>query len=308
MSEDVPMNTPMYIRNVLVVFKKTKFELDSDQHKDPEFLKRIYKIQNDCFDKVFQSHERQIKNREFMKREVFPDGKFIFRDGLDTIKLEDFDLVVSHGGDNHFTYVAHYSLNNLVLGCNSDNQTSVGALLSYQPEMLLECVKKGWKGSNIEEWTLISVRIEYPDGRVIETVQGVSEISIRNNSPDLTSRYIIYDRGIVEEQKSSGLLLYTGAGSTGWYASCVQKPNPIPAYSKTAPYFRVYSRELGAREKDRYKLTDFKVENNFTVVSEMNGGISVDSLPENIYDFPAGAKANFAVSSKKLNVVTNYDK
>ncbi|MCE9499048.1 MAG: NAD+ kinase [Leptospira sp.] len=302
------MKTAKDIKKVLVVFKKTKYELDSERYSNPDFLLKIYKIQNDCHDKVFQSHERQTQSREFIRKEVFPNGEFIFRDDLDRINLSNFELIVSHGGDNHFTYVAHYSLNHLILGCNSDSRTSVGALLSFEPEALLHCVKNGWNGSRIEEWTLISVSIEYPNGETVETVQGVSEISIRNNSPDLTSRYIIHHMNKIEEQKSSGLLLYTGAGSTGWYASCAQKGNPPPSFSKTEPYFRVYSRELGAREQDRYKLTDFKVENKFVVVSEMNGGISVDSLPENIYDFPAGARATFKVSAKKLNVITNYDK
>ncbi|EMP09273.1 hypothetical protein LEP1GSC124_0452, partial [Leptospira interrogans serovar Pyrogenes str. 200701872] len=52
-------------------------------------------------------------------------------------------------------------------------------------------LETNWENTILEEWPLIEVKIHYPDGRKINTLRGISEISIRNNSPDLTSRFLI---------------------------------------------------------------------------------------------------------------------
>ncbi|MFB5651236.1 NAD+ kinase [Leptospira wolffii] len=285
--------------SVLVVIKRTKYELEVDAYGNLEEFKRIASIQNDSFSRIYSSHERQLQSREELKA-LFPKGVFIFREELDSLDISAFDLVIALGGDNHFTYVAHHALENLVLGCNSDPKTSVGALLSFHTSDIAKAVSENWAGIEIEEWPRIDVRIEYPDGSEIKTFQGISEISIRNNSPDLTSRFLISHEGITEEQKCSGLLVYTGAGSTGWVMSC---ENRDVSFDKQEPYFKVYCRELRKKENQKYKLDHFTVRDSFRLISEMRGGISIDSLAERIYDFPPGAKADFSVSPERLRVV-----
>ncbi|TGL58877.1 NAD+ kinase [Leptospira sarikeiensis] len=287
------------IESVLVVIKRTKYELDLESYGSLDELKRIASIQNDSFTRVYESHQRQLQSREDLKL-IFPHGRFIFREDLENIDISEYDLVIALGGDNHFTYVAHHALENLVLGCNSDPSTSVGALLSFHTADIKEAVSKNWENTSIEEWPRINVRIEYPDGQALETFQGISEISIRNNSPDLTSRFLISHGKDAEEQKCSGLLVYTGAGSTGWVMSCENKD---VSFDKQEPYFKVYCRELRKKESFKYKLDHFTVRDSFRLISEMRGGISIDSLAERIYDFPPGAKADFSVSPERLRVV-----
>ncbi|WP_108930077.1 NAD(+)/NADH kinase [Leptospira johnsonii] len=287
------------IQSVLVVIKRTKYELDLESYGSLDEFKRVAQIQNHSFERIYQSHLRQLHSREELKH-TFPNGKFIFREELENIDISGYDLVIALGGDNHFTYVAHHALDNLVLGCNSDPETSVGALLSFHTSDISNAVSQNWENTKIEEWPRINVRIEYPDGKSIETFHGISEISIRNNSPDLTSRFLISHEQVTEEQKCSGLLVYTGAGSTGWVMSCENKD---VSFDKQEPYFKVYCRELRKKESFQYKLDHFTVRNSFRLISEMRGGISIDSLAERIYDFPPGAKADFSVSPERLRVV-----
>ncbi len=286
-------------QSVLVVIKRTKYELDLETYGSEEEVQRVASIQNDSFPRIYKSHLRQLQSREELKT-IFPKGSFIFREELDALDISKFDLVIALGGDNHFTYVAHHALENLVLGCNSDPETSVGALLSFHTGDIAKAVASDWNNTGTEEWPRIDVKIEYPDGSEIKTFQGISEISIRNNSPDLTSRFLISYEKETEEQKCSGLLVYTGAGSTGWVMSC---ENRDVSFDKQEPYFKVYCRELRKKENQKYKLDHFTVRNSFRLISEMRGGISIDSLAERIYDFPPGAKADFSVSPERLRVV-----
>ena len=296
------------MKQALIVIKKTKFELDEITYPDRDFYYKITKIQNNAYDRIYNSHLRQLESRKILS-EVFPEGKFIFRDELDRFQRENFDFIVSLGGDNHFTYVAHHAGSKKILGCNSDSITSRGALLSFTPESLLETSKNLWKDTSTEDWTMISGKISYPDGQIVETVSCVNEISIRNNNPDLTSRYVIQYDGMMEEQKSSGLLLYTGAGSTGWYASCKGlADSEVEKFPRGVDYFKLFSRELSRKARDHFKFTDMKIYGTIRVISEMNGGISVDSLAERIYPFPPGAIGDFNLSPIKLQVITLNNK
>jgi len=154
----------------------------------------------------------------------------------------------------------------------------------------------------VEKWCLLNTTIYYPNGEIVKTVPAVCELSIRNNSPDLTSRYWISYHGKKEEQKCSGLLAYTGAGSTGWITSCF--PKKFPPFAKNEPYFHIYAREIRAKSTNKeFSLADFRALDEVEVISEMNGGIAVDSLTERHYPFPPYSKATFKLSDETLSVV-----
>lgn len=288
---------------ILIVQKRTKYELDLEEYGSLSQYRRISKEKDDVFQRTRESHERQLRSRNFLKEKVFPDAEFIFRENLELVlSKKKFDLVISHGGDNHFTYVAHKMGTTPILGCNSDPESSVGALLPFTAESLLIAKNENFSAIAIEHWTQISTYIDYPDGNRIETVPAICEISVRNNSPDLTSRYWIQNESSSEEQKCSGLLLYTGAGSTGWIASC--SPKKFHPFPKNKAHFQVYARELRTKKnRQEFSLADFRTQQEVEVVSEMNGGIAIDSLTERHYAFPPFAKAVFRMAESKLAVV-----
>lgn len=293
---------------ILVVFKRTKYELDLETYGSIDAYKFVTKDKKDVFERTFDSHSRQIQSRNYLKEKVFPKGHFVFREDFDKEKhLESYDLVVSHGGDNHFTYVAHQVGKTHLIGCNSDPLSSVGALLGFTAEELETVVECNFENTSVESWSLLLTKIEYPTGETIETVPAICEVSIRNNSPDLTSRYWISYDGKKEEQKCSGLLAYTGAGSTGWISSCF--PKKFSPFAKHEPYFHVYAREIRAKIANKeFSLADFRALDEVEVISEMNGGIAVDSLTERHYPFPPYSKATFKLSNETLSVVVPKNK
>jgi len=290
-------------KRVIVVFKRTKYELDLETYGSLEAYKLVTKHKEDVFLRTYASHERQILSRDYLRKNVFPSADFVFREDFDNnTHLHDYDLVVSHGGDNHFTYVAHQIGRTHLIGCNSDPLSSVGALLGFTAEELEQVVQNDFSTTELEEWSLILTEIEYPDGIKIQTVPAICEVSLRNNSPDLTSRYWISYQDHKEEQKCSGLLAYTGAGSTGWISSCY--PKKYKPFAKNEPYFQVYAREIRSKKTNKeFSLADFRALAEVEVISEMNGGIAIDSLTERHYPFPPYSKASFKLSNETLSVV-----
>ncbi|MCG6149544.1 STAS domain-containing protein [Leptospira levettii] len=294
--------TSIKYKKIVVVFKRTKYELDLETYGSIQAYKEVTKQNPDVFQRTYESHERQIRSREYLKTHVFPKADFVFREHFDPDSGSNYDLVVAHGGDNHFTYVAHLVGSTHLIGCNSDPDSSVGALLGFTAEELGEAVKHNFKQTKVESWSLLETEIVYPNGTKLKTVPAVCELSIRNNSPDLTSRFWISYLDKKEEQKCSGLLVYTGAGSTGWISSCF--PKKFPPFSKHEPFFHVYSREIRVKSREtEFSLADFRALDQVEVISEMNGGLAVDSLTERHYPFPPYAKAVIKLSPEKLFVV-----
>lgn len=294
-----------------VAVKRTKWERDLIRFGSQEEVKKIYKIQNSAYDRVYGSHLRQIAALDQLKS-ALPGADFIYREELDNLDRTGYDALIALGGDNHFIYVAMFAGALPLIGINSDPMTSHGALIYFHSDGFIESYHSaGSKSSDlfeIENWSTIGCDLVYPDGTIVQTGPSISEISIRNDFPDAMSRYLIrIDDGKTEEQKSSGLLLATGAGSTGWYR------NALPAevlesgdaiFPRDAPFFRAVAREAGHRGRSyRNSYNEVAEGHSLEVISEMEGVITIDCHPERSFPFPPGCIARFYVSRQRLNVV-----
>ena len=293
---------------ILVALKRSKWERDLNRFGSPAAVRRLYDIQNDAYERIFSSHERQLETIRAI-RHAIPNATFVNREDLPNAAFRDFDCVVSIGGDNHFVYVSGFLPTGVpIVGINSDPLTSHGSLLHFSAASFVEGIHTGGRHIITEQWNRISCQIETLDGEKTHTHASTSEISVRNAFPDLISRYIIrLERVTLEEQKSSGLILATGAGSTGWYRNChsMAEQNDV-VFAKDAPFFRTIARELGATH--RYQLRTAQVNEGevLELVSEMDGQISIDTHPEFTFAFPPGATARFRLSDEPLLVVTGF--
>ncbi len=131
-------------------------------------------------------------------------------------------LVIALGGDDHFCSVSQQVKGGIpVLGLKADRQ-SVGALLPYDLQDLGEIVKNLDSAEYVfEAWTKLKVTV---NGQ--ELPSATSTVFIGDKHSQYTSRTLtkvldssgnmLLDLG---QQRSSGLLLYTGTGSTGWALS-----------------------------------------------------------------------------------------
>lgn len=295
------------MERIVVGIKRTKWERDLMRYISPEAVRELYRMQNNAFERVYESHSRQQKSLQQV-RDLLPEASFVFREDLPHLDYRRFDTIVSVGGDNHFIHLSHYADSHLMIGVNSDPTTSSGALLYFTPDMLAEKIA----GKNpkelvpvTENWTRIEGELIYPDGRKTITVPCTSEVSIRNSFPDTMSRYLIRIADEQwEEQKSSGLLLSSGAGSTGWFKNCLPAEDRKDAvFEKTADFFKFVAREPGYKKGYRYQLGTVRSNQHLDLISEMEGEISIDANPDRTFDFPPGCRARFYLTDNHLKVV-----
>ncbi len=298
----------------LVCIKRTKWERDLKEYQSIKELKSIYRQQNYIFKKIYSSHVRQKKAFEKIYKHLQNYADFIYREDLHIPLVEKYPFFIIFGGDNHFIYNSRFANNQPIIGINSDPQTSTGALLYFITDSFINAFYKHYfekKNYKIEEWSLIEGTIYYPDGSMIQTGPCISEAIVRNEFPDAMSRYLIrINNEKWEEQKSSGLLIATGAGSSGWFYNALPHSLQIfenPVFPKNANYFKSIAREPGFNRIPtfRYLYNTIYEKETLEVISEMDGVLVIDSHKECVFPFPQAAKVIFRLSSKRLKVVQN---
>lgn len=295
------------LKRILIVVKRTKWERDVIRYGSERTTKKIYARQRHDGARIISSHDRQWQNLHTF-RDQLKDARFIYRAELPFVDQREFDLLVSFGGDNHFVYVSHYAGQKPLMGINSDPETSRGALLLFDPDSAAAYLgKHSVDNVTTEAWSRISGQILHADGRRMQTGAATSEITVRSKFHDYVSRYQIgIDSKDWEEQKCSGLLLSTGAGSTGWYRNChpfdMQTDAPFP---KDSPFFRGIAREMSQTNRDRYRHAMAHISSGaeLNVISEMDGEITVDADPERTFDFAPGSYAAFKLDANPLKIV-----
>ncbi len=295
------------LQGLLIVVKRSKWERDLMRFGSEEEVNNLYEIQNHASARIYSSHLRQKENLRKLK-DALKGACFVNREELTGLNTEKYSQIISLGGDNHFVYVSHFAGGKPIIGINSDPDTSHGALLYFKADDFIEKIKSPLSKNIfvIEEWSRIGCSLEYPGGRTDTTVPCTSEISLRSEFAEHISRYQIRKNDEPwEEQKSSGLLLACGAGSTGWFRNC--HPTYLrnkTVFSKDADFFRIVAREYGhGAEGLRYRHAAIESSDTLEVISEMDGEINIDCHPERTYNFGPGCRAKFFLSKNPLRVV-----
>lgn len=297
------------MKDFLICVKRTKWQRDLERFGTAREVRRIYRLQNGIFRRVYASHLRQVAALDRLRSCLGGRADFIYREDLSFERSGQYRFLVSLGGDNHFIFTARYARDVPMLGINSDPATSTGALVYFRVESFLErfCQPPSLP-TRFESWAMFEGRIFYPDGSHVDTGPCISECDVRSGFADAISRYYLrINEDAWEEQKSSGLLLSTGAGSTGWFHNCL--PGTIQAgedstFPRDSQFFRFVTREPGFHRRHFYRYLYHTIDRGdvLELISEMDGQIIIDSHPETSFAFPPGARCEFRVSDRHLRV------
>jgi NAD kinase len=124
------------------------------------------------------------------------------------------DLVVAVGQDGLVANVAKYAGPQPIVGVNPDPQRFDGVLLPFAPRRARDAVARVLDAkAKIREITLAEARLG--DG---QRLIGFNDLFVGARS-HVSASYTIRVGDRLEVQSSSGVLISTGAGSTGWLSS-----------------------------------------------------------------------------------------
>jgi len=157
--------------------------------------------------------------------------KVIEQDFLSNYIFTKNDLVIVVGQDGLVANTAKYLDNIPIIAINPDRSRYDGVLLPFTPDNFMEAVHNVLNNNYLsKKITMAEVRLN-DDQRLLafnDFYIGVSSHS--------SARYQIIYNNITENQSSSGIIVSTGAGATGWMSSIFNMVNGmIGAFSRNMP-------------------------------------------------------------------------
>jgi hypothetical protein len=267
-----------------------------------------YQIEDETYKKAIEftqaslSRHRRVQtvNREFLPNFMFGPN----------------DIVVALGQDGLVANVLKYLDEQPLVGVNPDANRWEGVLLPFTvPELDRVMPDVIAEKRPLQDVTMAEARLNTG-----ETLCGVNDLFIGPRS-HTSARYLISTGKQSERHSSSGIIVSTGLGSTGWFRSIVTGARGITSALTDEPaepveeksfawdsdflYFSV--REPWPSTVSSANITFGKVtpEKPLTIVSQMaeHGIIFSDGIESDFLEFNSGTEATICLAEKKGHLV-----
>ncbi len=140
--------------------------------------------------------------------------QFVDRRFVSNFLFSERDIVVAIGQDGLVANVAKYAANQPIIGLNPEPSRFDGVLVPVQLAQLQEAVAAVLTGkADLVPVTLAEVKLN--DG---QRLLAFNDFFIGSQT-HVSARYKLEYKSHVENQSSSGIVISTGAGSTGWLSA-----------------------------------------------------------------------------------------
>lgn len=252
-----------------------------------------------------EAHARQEEALAIVRRAI-PDewrSMRLDRAELSRFVFEPADVVVAVGQDGLVANVAKYLTSQRVIGVNPDPSRYEGALVRHEPRALPELLRATVASRvSIEARTMVRARTD--DGQLLTAL---NEVFVGQRTHQ-SSRYVLRVGDREERHSSSGLIVSTGTGATGWARSIHRERRvrwPLP--SPTDPRLAFFVREAWPSVSTGVSITEGILGEGdvFEVRSEMNDGgvIFGDGIEDDRIELRFGALVRVARAEHQLCLV-----
>ena len=180
------------------------------------------------FDFYVREHETYHKSRERLNQVLSKISKVqtFEREYLPNFIFAEDNLVVTIGIDGLVVNTAKYLDGQPLVAVNPDPANIDGVLLPFNWIQGAAAVKSLMEGSPIPITDISMAEVKLTDGQTLLAFNDFF-IGVEDHR---SARYQISARGITENHSSSGIIVSTGAGSTGWMSSVINMAGSIADY------------------------------------------------------------------------------
>jgi NAD kinase len=226
------------------------------------------------------------------------------RADLDRFLFAPEDVVVVVGQDGLVANLAKYLGGQPVIGVNPAPDLFEGVLVPVRAEELRPLLPAAAAGeAAIERRTMAEAQLDSG-----QTLTALNEIFIGHRSHQ-SARYEIELAGKREPQSSSGVIVSTGTGATGWARSIMTATHHALKLGPTDPTLGVFVREPWPSVATAASITAGPVDARqpLVVTSQMNDGgvIFADGIEQDRLEFGWGRRVQVTVARQTLNLVRN---
>jgi len=309
------------IDKIVIVAKKTWLEELTNKF-NTKAQANFYIVQNQSVEhwNYYEDSDNQYRESlEILKKSIPTNYKVqvIDREFLPNFLFNRTDLIVVIGPDGLVVNTAKYLENQYILAINPDPQRIGGVLLPFQVDDFKNQLKRLETGKeSISRITMAEATLNNN-----QRLYGVNDLFVGRQT-HMSSRYTLEFQGRSENQSSSGIIISTGAGSTGWYRSVVTGAMGISQQYRGGPskplendyrfdwgadYIKFSVREPWPGDKwgaDIIHGTIYKGD-SLSIESKMpeGGRIFSDGIEKDFIDFNSGTIAKIGVADKKVNLL-----
>ncbi len=269
------------------------------------------------FQAYVDEHECFHNSLKIVLKSLQPRLKFqiLFREFLPNFIFAEKQIIITLGRDGLVANTAKYAQGRPIIGINPDKQRIDGKLCPFQPEELDKLLNSLPSGVlHCEEVSLAEARLS--DG---QRLLAFNDLFIGPKS-HTSARYQLSFQEKMENQSSSGIIVSTGVGSSGWLSSvfnmtksinqlCGIKPSfPPLTMPWNSPDLIFVVREPFLSRASETSLTSGRItsRHHLKIVSHMptDGIIFSDGIENDFLHFNAGAQVLISLAKEKAYLLT----
>ncbi len=301
----------MHIDRIVLVTKRTALEELIARHGSVGQAAFFLKSRGEDIDEYRAAHDAHaaalLLLEQSLPRKIA--RTHLMREWIANFLFRPKDLMIVAGPDGLFVNLAKYLQDQPVIAVNPDPARIDGVIMQHRPDQVGQLVEGIVKDSAaISEITLAEAQTN--DG---QSLLAVNDFLIGRRD-QVSARYCIDWNGKRERQSSSGVLVSTGLGRTGWLKSVfatasglvgwsVQRVLPGP--TERALFFVVREPFVSGYTSATIVCDRIEAHDRLVVISEMpeGGVVFSDGSPDHAIDLPAGTSLTVGVAKRCVRLV-----
>ncbi len=308
------------LEKIVVITQKTMLEELVERFSTPGQAKFYVEHQGSSFAGYQAAHDAYHAALDTLRRSL-PAGvrsQFVERSFLPNFLFGERDLVVAVGRDGLVVNTAKYLTSQPLVGFNPDPTRIDGVLVPFRAEQA-EAVLYHTLGGNVQARQITMAKAALNNG---QSLYAVNDLFLGQKT-HLSARYSVSFRGRQEDQSSSGIIVSTGAGSTGWFRSILTGASGIAqGFLRRGPvkelkdnyrfdweanhlYFSVREPFISKASSADLVFGRIEPRHELIVTSQMPSGgvIFSDGIESDFLEFASGTIATIAVADRKVHLV-----
>lgn len=288
---------------VVLVTRETEYELLLARHATREAVRFHLQSRDQDLEAVEARHHAQAEAVRLVRAGLPRTWRQAAarRPELDRFLFAPGDLIAAVGQDGLIANVAKYLDGQPVVGINPDPSIIDGVLARFQPEHGVEALAAAASGhASLEARTMVEARLETG-----ESLLALNEVFVGHR----THQSALYDLRVqdnLEHQSSSGLIITTGTGATGWASSIMAATGHRFTIDPCAREAGFFVREAWASNATSRLVTYGRIKPgvSFEVTSRMDGGVIFgDGIEKDFLPFDWGSVVSVRPADQCLRLV-----
>ena len=307
----------MSIDYAIIVRSKTRLEELIERFNTKAQAQFYIERQGGNFENYVLEHKTFYKSLEAVQLQLSNVIKFklIYRQFLVSFLFSKQHVVIVIGQDGLVANTAKYTKDVPIIAVNPDKNRYDGVLLPFDPANFLMAVK-AVINNEYQVKNRYFAAVELNDG---QKLLAFNDLFIGASS-HVSSRYKITYNNKNENQSSSGIIVSTQAGATGWLSSIFNMAYGVAGmFEKNLKlkHPRIKDRDLLFAVREPFRsvstkigITAGRLRNNKKLIIESympkGGVIFSDGIENDFLKFNSGTIASIGISKEKARLVDNF--